>query len=397
MRSAFLLLPLAFFACTKDDVANNDAPDDVGTDTGSGALCDGVTPVTGTTVSTQLFAAGVNVPTDITHAGDGSGRVFVTTQEGEIKAYNAAGTEVTTFLDLTDRVGYQGGSERGLFSVAFHPDFATNNLLYVHYTDRSGDTVISEFTGQDASTERILITADQPAGNHNGGKVAFGPDGYLYIGLGDGGGAGDTYSNGQREDTFLAKLLRIDVDARDAGQYGIPSDNPFVGQGNHRPETWAWGLRNPWKYSFDRETGTMYIGDVGQDAWEEVDIGVAGGNYGWSNAEANHCFGGSCDLNAYEQPVYEYPHSQGISIVGGYVYRGCAMPDLHGVYFFSDTPWFGNSPLWSLTFDGGTASEGPVWIDQIVGRVTTLGEDEQGEIYIGEYTNGQIYKLVPGG
>lgn len=395
------LLSLALIACngpTTDEVS------DETTDTGSSELCDGVSTTPGTSVQTQTFAVNVSVPTDITHAGDGSGRLFVTTQSGEILYFDGEGNRFS-FMNISSRVGYQSGSERGLFSVAFHPDFANNGKFYVHYSDSGYDTAVSEFTtGSDGlgdpSSERVLIQANQPAGNHNGGKVAFGPDGFLYIALGDGGGGGDTYNNGQREDTFLSKILRIDVDdTSTADGYGIPSDNPFIGQGNHRPETWAWGMRNPWKFSFDRETGDMWIADVGQDAYEEVDIGVSGGNYGWSITEADHCYGGGgCDQTGLEAPIYEYPHSQGISIVGGHVYRGCAMPDLHGVYFLSDTPWFGNSPLWSITWDGvNAAQEGPVWIDAIVGRVTTLGEDEQGEIYIGEYTNGQIYKIVPSG
>ena len=364
-------------------------------------LCDGITTTPGVAVETSTFAIGINVPTDIVNAGNGSHRLYVTSQTGTIYAYDESGNRFD-FANLTDRVGYGPGSERGLLSLAFHPEYASNGRFFVHYSNSGGDTVVSEFTAVDGlanpASERILLTANQPAGNHNGGKIAFGPDGYLYIGLGDGGGAGDTYGNGQREDTLLAKILRIDVDDTSSGAYGIPADNPFIGQGNHRPETWAWGLRNPWKFSFDRETGDMWIGDVGQNAWEEIDIGRSGANYGWADTEGNHCYGGSCDLGQYEPAIYEYGHGTGISIVGGHVYRGCAMPDLQGVYFFSDTPWSGNSPLWSITWDGvNAAQQGPVWINQIVGRVTTMGEDERGEIYIGEYTNGQIYKLVPSG
>ncbi|MCO4744528.1 MAG: PQQ-dependent sugar dehydrogenase [Proteobacteria bacterium] len=399
MRTA-IFLSFALLACngsgTPDDVT------DEGTDSNATGACS-TTPVSGVGIQIETVATGVSVPTDITHAGDGSGRLFVTTQEGEILYFDGERNRFT-FMDIKSRVGFGAGSERGLFAVAFHPNFATNNKFYVHYSDTSGDTVVSEFTASgntgDTSSERILLQATQPAGNHNGGRVAFGPDGYLYIGLGDGGGGGDTYNNGQNQDTFLAKMLRIDVDGNNSsnGQYGIPADNPFIGVENHRSETWAWGLRNPWKFSWDRETGTMWIADVGQNAWEEIDIGKAGGNYGWSEAEGNHCFGGSCDLNLYEAPIYEYPHSVGISIVGGFVYRGCAMPDLAGNYFFSDTPWSGNSPLWSITWDGtNNAVQGAVWMDQISGRVTTLGEDEEGEIYIGEYTSGQIYKIVPSG
>lgn len=394
MRHHSFLLALGLMACA------GGAATDATTDEGDSAVtnaCEGVPSVAGTAVTPTVFASGVSIPTDITHLGDGTGRLLVSTQRGQLLAIDSTGT-VSTFLDISSRVGYRSGSELGLLSVAPHPEFASNNLLYVHYSDLSGDTVVSEFTGGDPSTERILLTANQPASNHNGGKVAFGPDGYLYIGLGDGGGAGDTYNNGQRKDTFLAKILRIDVDARDAGAYGIPADNPFVGDATHRPETWAWGLRNPWKFSWDRQTGTMFIGDVGQDAWEEIDIGRAGGNYGWSEVEGNHCFGGGCDQSQFDGAIFELGHGSAddpVSIVGGFVYRGCAMPDLQGVYIFSDTPWFGNSPLWSITYDGTTAARGPVWIDEISGRVTTLGEGEDGELYIGEYTTGSIYKIVP--
>ncbi|MBJ95056.1 MAG: glucose dehydrogenase [Rickettsiales bacterium] len=363
--------------------------------------CAGVAQTPGTSVRLEAIASGFSSPVHIAHAGDGSGRLFVVEQSGRIKALadNGAGTE-STWLDISDRV--RSGGERGLLSVAFHPEFTSNGRAFVYYTRSDGDVVISEFqvsgepqsSAASASSERVLLVVDQPAGNHNGGQLVFGPDGYLYISVGDGGGAGDNFGNGQRKDTLLAKLLRIDVDSGDP--YGIPADNPFVGDAQHRPETWAWGLRNAWRVSFDRQTGLMWIADVGQNAWEEIHIGVAGANYGWPEMEGNHCFNSGCDPSAFEPAVWEYPHSAGISITGGFVYRGCSMPDLQGLYFYSDYNYF-DSPLWSLRWDGKQASEGPATLSSTGAFVSSFGEDESGELYLCDHAGGRILKMVPAG
>ena len=361
--------------------------------------CAGVDPVAGTAVSLTTVASGLSSPVHATHAGDGTGRMFVVEQAGKVLAFtdNGSGDE-STWLDIRSQVS--SGGERGLLSIAFHPSFASNGRFFLYYTRSGGDVVISEFTvsgnplsdAADSGSERILLVAEQPAGNHNGGQVVFGPDGYLYISIGDGGGAGDTYANGQRKDTFLAKILRIDVDSGDP--YGIPADNPFVNDPDHRPETWAWGMRNAWRLSFDRETDLMWIADVGQSAWEEIHIGVAGGNYGWPVMEANHCYQGSCDPSGFEPAVWEYSRSVGISITGGFVYRGCVMPDLQGVYFYSDYNYF-DSPLWSLRWDGTNASPGPVDLSSTSSLVSSFGEDEAGEIYLCDHSGGRLRKIVP--
>ena len=379
-----------------DDTASDD--DD---STAAADPCAGVEQVKGTSVSLATVATGLSSPVHATHAGDGTGRLFVVEQSGRVisLADNGSGDE-STWLNISSRVS--SGGERGLLSIAFHPSFESNGRSFVYYTRSGGDVVVSEFTvsgnalsdSADSDSERVLLVADQPAGNHNGGQLAFGPDGYLYISIGDGGGAGDTFGNGQRKDTFLSKILRIDVDSGDP--YGIPADNPFVGDQEHLPETWAWGLRNAWRVSFDRETGLMWIADVGQNAWEEIHIGVAGGNYGWPEMEGNHCFNSGCDPSQYEPAVWEYPHSEGISLTGGFVYRGCVMPDLQGVYFFSDYNYF-NSPLWSLTWNGTTASEGPVSLSKTGSLVSSFGEDEDGELYLCDHSGGRLLKIVPAG
>ena len=245
----------------------------------------------------EQIVDGLNSPVFATHAGDGSGRLFVVEKKGEIQVLDADGLLKQPFLDIRKRVG-SGSSEQGLLGLAFHPNFGQNGRLFVYYTDKKGNTVISRFqanaerTEADPDSEVVLLTAEQPASNHNGGMLAFGPDGMLYAGLGDGGGANDEYGNGQKLSALLGKILRIDVDSGET--YTVPADNPFTGQANARPETWAYGLRNPWRFSFDRQTGDLWIADVGQGDWEEVNFQPAGSrggeNYGWSIMEGTHCF-----------------------------------------------------------------------------------------------------------
>ena len=338
-------------------------------------------------------------PTAITHAGDGSGRLFVTQKGGELVVLEGGEVLPEPFLDLSDIV--TTNSERGLLDVAFHPNYEENGHFFVHYSDANGDTVIAEYSVSDdpnvadASSERVLLTAEQPYSNHNGGELAFGPDGYLYIGLGDGGSGGDPENNGQDLSTLLGAILRIDVDSGDP--YGVPEDNPFVNNENARPEIWAYGLRNPWRFSFDRETGDLFIGDVGQNAYEEIDFQSAssagGENYGWNPTEGAHCYVSGCELEPYTLPILEYSHAsgEGSSVTGGYRYRGEAAPSLEGVYLFGD---FGSGNLWGATQgeDGAWSSEKLLETGQ---NLVAFGEDEAGEVYVADFS-GTLYQITGG-
>ncbi len=297
------------------------------------------------------------------------------------------------------------GSEQGLLGLAFHPNYATNGKYYVNYTDGSGDTRVVEFLVSSnpdsaSSTERQVLFVDQPYSNHNGGHLEFGPDGKLYVGLGDGGSGGDPQGNGQRLSTLLGKMLRIDVDA--GTPYAVPSDNPFVGRAGARGEIWSYGLRNPWRYSFDSETGDMWIGDVGQDAWEEVDYepaGQGGRNYGWNRMEGSHCYpaGSSCDPSGFVLPIAEYDHRAGCSITGGYVYRGTALPELRGTYFYGD---YCTGLVRSLRLVGSGPAESRDWTSALRTRsggamdaLSSFGVDSKGELHL-VLLSGEIYKLT---
>ena len=352
----------------------------------------------------EPFADGFQALTFVTNAGDGTGLLYVVEQRGVIWRIAPDGTvNQTLFLDITDRVG--SGGERGLLGLAFHPGFADNGRFFLDYTDRDGDTVVSEFeVGADglgaADSEGVLLGIDQPFANHNGGMLAFGPDGYLYIGTGDGGSAGDPQGNGQSLDTLLGKILRIDVNSG-GDPYGIPPDNPWAGgqipEVEHgRPEIWDWGLRNPWRFSFDRATGALWIGDVGQGQHEEVDAepaGAGGRNYGWNVMEATHCYAiASCDKDGLTLPVAEYSHRLGCSITGGYVYRGRAYPGLVGQYVFSD---YCSGNLWAIDAAEAIASGSiePTQYGTTEINPTTFGEDESGELYVAN-GSGQVFRLV---
>ncbi len=344
---------------------------------------------------------GLEHPTFATHAGDGTGRLFVVEKVGRIRIVVNGALQARPFLDIADRVG-SSGNEQGLFSVAFHPHFRSNGQLFVDYTDRSGNTVVarlhvsSDLNVVDVSSAVTLLTVDQPEANHNGGQLAFGPDGYLYIGLGDGGGAGDRHGehgNGQNGAVLLGKILRIDVDGK--APYAIPPDNPFVGKAGMRPEIWALGVRNPWRFSFDRATGDLYIADVGQDKWEEVDVqptrSGGGQNYGWNTMEAAHCFDPAegCTTSGLQAPVAEYSHDLGCSITGGYRYRGKSMPAFEAGYFFAD---YCSGRVWVLT-----AATGGAWTKKEVLQtsygISSFGEDEVGELYLMDYDAGVLYRL----
>ena len=353
-------------------------------------------------VMLEPFADGFTQPLFVTHAGDGSGRLFLVEQRGQVRVIEDGEVREEPFLDVSDLISCCG--ERGLLGLAFHPGFEENGLFYVNYTNTSGNTVVAEYRASDDLTEAdpdsstTLLTVPQPYGNHNGGHLAFGPDGYLYVGLGDGGSGGDPEENGQDLSTLLGALLRIDVDGgADSEPYGVPESNPFVNTEGARPEIWAYGLRNPWRFSFDRETGDLWIGDVGQNAWEEIDfqpVSSAGGeNYGWDVMEGAHCFepDTGCDETGLVLPVLEYPHSQGSSVTGGYRYRGAALPDLVGTYFFGD---FTSGRIWGATEgeEGWSSSE---LLDTDF-RISTFGEDEAGELYVVDYSGGTVYRLTPG-
>lgn len=352
--------------------------------------------VAGLRVALAPLAEDLARPVFAGHAGDGSGRIFVLEKAGRIVALNADGSLALTFLDIRGRVG-SDASEQGLLGLAFDPAFAANGRLFVYYTDKDGDTVISRFqanperTAADPASETVLLTAAQPASNHNGGMLAFGPDGYLYAGLGDGGGADDSYGNGQDLNTILGTLLRLDVSGEDAV---VPADNPFVEQESARPEIWAYGLRNPWRFSFDRLTGQMWIADVGQNLWEEVNVQPAGSrggeNYGWPIMEGTHCFQAStCDREGLTLPVAEYSHDLGCSITGGYVYRGAAQPALQGVYFYGD---YCSGRIWGVapTADGAWQAAELLESDA---QISSFGETEDGELVVVDYA-GNLFRLV---
>ncbi len=338
-------------------------------------------------------------PVHITHAGDGSGRLFVVEQEGRIRIIRAGAVIAAPLLDISGRVLF--GGERGLLSVVFPPGYATSGRFYVNYTRKpDGATVIARYhvTADpdiaDNLNEEPLLVIPQPFANHNGGQLAFGPDGFLYIGMGDGGSSGDPLNNAQNHDSLLGKMLRIDVESG-VFPYGVPATNPFVISSGYRPEIWALGLRNPWRFSFDRLTGDLYIGDVGQNLYEEVDfqpVSSAGGqNYGWNIMEASHCFlTPSCSSAGLVLPVAEYDHQTGdCSITGGMVYRGQKYPALQGVYLYGD---YCSGRIRGLMKEGGSFQNAVLYDSPYA--ITTFGEDEGGSLYLADYVSGSIYSVI---
>lgn len=343
----------------------------------------------------QPVAEGLVAPLYLT-APAGDPRLFVVEQPGRIRVIRDGRLLPEPFLDITDKVGY--GGERGLLGLAFHPRYAANGRFYVDYTDRHGDTRVERYTARPAadvadraSAHPVLFVA-QPYANHNGGDVLFGPDGMLYVGMGDGGSGGDPRGNGQNLGTLLGKLLRLDVDG--AEPYASPPDNPFVGRAGARPEIWAYGLRNPWRMAFDRTAGLLYIADVGQNLWEEVDVAPAaakGLNYGWNRMEGTHCYGiGLCSREGLTLPVLEYGHGDGCAIVGGFVYRGHAVPALAGQYVYSD---YCGGWLRSFRTDGAAAVDRRTWRVPSPGEILSFGEDAAGELYL-LAANGTVYRLA---
>jgi glucose/arabinose dehydrogenase len=342
----------------------------------------------------KVVASGFAHPLDIQNAGDGSGRLFIVQQGGRIRILENGQMLDPPFLDIIGRVG-SVGNEQGLLGMAFDPNFKQNQYFYVNYTELQGNTVIARFTASgnvaDPNSELKLLGVAQPFPNHNGGGLAFGPDGYFYIGLGDGGSQGDPNGNGQNLNTLLGKLLRIDV--KNGAPYAIPPDNPFA-NGGSKPEIWAYGLRNPWRFSFDRATGDLWIGDVGQDLWEEIDFlpaGTAGGvNFGWNRYEGMHDYSAGAQIENYRPPLFEYSHSEGCSVTGGYIYRG-SMPEWQGVYFYGD---YCSGGVWGAlrVLDANGETSISTRLFETGAAITSFGVDESGEIYLAD-RNGNILRL----
>jgi glucose/arabinose dehydrogenase len=354
-------------------------------------------------LTTVLFARGLSNPLDFQVPAGERNRAFVVEQVGRIRIVRAGAVVPAAYLDISALTS--AGGERGLLGLAFHPRYAENGRLYVNYTDRRGDTHISEFRAVpptadavDPATERQVLFVSQPFPNHNGGGLAFGNDGMLYAGLGDGGSAGDPSRNGQNLGTPLGKMLRIDVDH--GTPFAVPSDNPFTATAGAFPLVWAYGLRNPWRFAFDRATGDFYIADVGQNTVEEVDVALAprrgGENYGWNVMEGTRCFqpASGCNQAGLTLPVVEYTHGQGCSITGGVVYRGCRLPGYAGTYFYAD---YCTAFIRSFRMQGGLAVDQRDWTAALgrgVNAPTSFGVDDEGEVYIVDQ-DGEVYKVVP--
>jgi len=357
-------------------------------------------------------ASGLSSPLFVTHAGDGSGRLFIVEQPGTIKVLSPGNPQPTVFLDLTAKTDAVG--ERGLLGLAFHPDYAINGRFFVFYTRAStdlslnGDLVIAEYGASPpssnvaATTETVLLTIEHSSqSNHNGGMVAFGPDRYLYLGVGDGGAGNDPPNNAQNINNLLGKILRIAVNPTAAGAYGIPPDNPFVGVAG-ADEIFAYGMRNPWRFSFDRCTSDMYVADVGQGRLEEVDFepanAPAGGNYGWRLMEGDSCFNPATDCNPNGDlilPVATYGRNLGQSITGGFVYRASTIPALRGTYFYAD---YSSARFWSLRMQGGTAVEQQEITDDLnpggaVDGISSFGTNNAGEVFVTSLSGGTVYRI----
>ncbi len=341
-----------------------------------------------------------NSPVEMTHAADGTNRIFVVEQRGVVRVFQneANVNQSQTFLDISNRVS--SGGETGLLGLAFHPDFKTNGQIFVNYTRRFNNqlqSVVSRLqsnkTTADANSEEILITFDQPYANHNGGAILFGKDGFLYIATGDGGSGGDPQNNSQNRANLLGKILRIDVNTKESGQnYGIPADNPFKGMTSARPEIYAYGLRNPWKITSDRSTGRVWIADVGQNAREEIDILEKGGNYGWRVTEGKECYSpaNNCNRTGFVEPVFDYGTSEGRSITGGYVYRGSKLTSIVGQYIYGD---YVSGNIWALTYDENSRQATNKLLTRLVGSLSSFGEDEAGELYLLNHQTGKIHLL----
>ena len=346
-------------------------------------------------IGITLIADGFDQPVFVASPA-GDDRLFVVDQPGRILIIDGGAVLAEPFLDIRPLVGF--GGERGLLGLAFHPDYPSNGRFFLNYTERGGGTRIVEYrvssdpNRADPDSSRLILGFAQPASNHNGGWIGFGPDGYLYIATGDGGASNDSFGNGQNPNSLLAKILRLDIDNGDP--YAIPACNPWVGGGG-APEAFAYGLRNPWRAAFDGED--LYIADVGQNQWEEISVittADAGANLGWSIMEGNNCFqANSCEAAGLVVPAYQYSHGEGCSVTGGYVYRGAAIPELIGQYVFAD---YCTGFVRSFRYSDGAAGNVNSWSAEIgdVGRVTSFGVDDAGELYI-TAVDGRVFKIVP--
>lgn len=354
------------------------------------------------------FAGGFERPLFLTHAEDGSGRLFVVEQTGSVHIIQDGEVLDVPFLDVSELVGTrldlsdpENSSENGLLGLAFHPDYHENGYFFIYYTDLNLNSLLARYQVSETNPNRAdpesgqeILSAFQPYYNHNGGMLAFGPDGYLYLGLGDGGEEA-TEMNSQMLDTLLGSILRLDVTVDETAGYSIPPDNPFVDLDGARPEIWAYGLRNPWRFSFDRMTGDLWIGDVGAWQYEELNFQAAdstgGENYGWPHWNAILKQSEELSYEETSPPIFVYPHDLGLSIIAGYAYRGNAIIDLFGVFLFGD---FGSGRIWTIyrREDGGWQVN--EYIDTII-NISSFGEDEDGELYIVDYSSGSIWKFVP--
>lgn len=339
-------------------------------------------------------------PVWLTAPPDHSHRLFVVEQKGRVLVFKNKSSvkKASVFLDIRGKVRHVH-PEEGLLCMAFHPDFAHNGLFYVYYiADHPHREVLSQFkvsswnpNQANPSSEKVLLEIPKTFGNHNGATLVFGPDGYLYFGLGDGGGAGDPNNNAQNLNSLWGKILRIDVDHQDPGlAYAIPPDNPFVGQPGARGEVWAYGMRNPWRMSFDRKTGDLWVGDVGQNKWEEIDVIQKGGDYGWPIMEGTHPYKAVMPAAPLIPPILDYPHPFGNCVTGGYVYRGKNLKGFEGAYLYADyiIGW-----VRALRYQDGKVTDDEEVISQ-PDNISSFGEDENGELYLLSYSGGKIYRIV---
>ncbi|MGB4580530.1 MAG: PQQ-dependent sugar dehydrogenase [Coriobacteriia bacterium] len=400
---ALAIASIALVGCAKEPAGE---PDVVGATPPAEELIEAEeptpTPLAELTVALEPVLDGFGQPLYVTGYPDGSGRLVVLEKTG-VAWLLEDGVRDGVFLDLSTVVRTE--SEQGLLGMAFSPDFAEDHTVWVDYTRADGATVISSFgvSGDtaDPASEYVWLTIPQPYANHNGGMITFGPDGHLYIGMGDGGSGGDPQGNGQNPASLLGKMLRIDVlsdgSATASTPYAVPDDNPFVGQAGWAPEIWAYGLRNPWRFSFDRKTGDLWIGDVGQNLWEEIDFLPAplraGANFGWAEWEGTHPYPPDSTppvgLTGLTNPVVEYDRQTGTSVTGGYVYRGAAQPKLWGTYFYAD---FSFGRIWGLQRAADGSVETRLLLDNDM-LIASFGEDEAGELYVVDF-NGGVYRMV---